>query len=136
MPAIADVTVKKFDGTTDIVYAAISGSGGDSQPAVWRQDAGVTASLPLGHRKTAMLSTKYNGPRSARQAELTYIAPYAVQDSTTTKWSSTDRVQVKVFATVPLNIPASEVNEAVYQACNIAAATLIKSSMASGYAPT
>jgi len=136
MAAIASITVKKFDGTTDIIYDAIGGAGGDSQPAVWRQDTGVSASLPLGLRTLFTLMSKYNGPRSARQCESMYTMPYAVQDSTTTKWTATDRVQIKTFATLPLNVPASVVNEAVYQHGNLLASTLVKSSVASGYAPT
>lgn len=136
MAAIASITVKKFDGTTDIIYDAIGGAGGDSQPAVWRQDTGANASLPLGLRAQLMLLTKYNGPKTARQAESTYVAPYALQDSTTTRWSASDRVVIKTFATMPLNVPATVINEAVYQSANLTAAALIKSSMASGYAPT
>jgi hypothetical protein len=46
MPTMASITVKKADGTTDIVYDALAASGGDNSPAAWRQDTGAVAPLP------------------------------------------------------------------------------------------
>jgi hypothetical protein len=136
MAAIANITVKKADGTTDIVYDAISGSGGDNSPAVWRQDTGAAAGLPVGLRSWLKMLTKWNGPKSARQVTFEYVSPYALQDSTTTKYSASDRVVVTGIITIPQAIPASQINEAVYQSLNLLASTLVKSSAASGYAPT
>lgn len=136
MPTMASITVKKYDGTTDIIYDALSGSGGDGSPAVWRQDTGAPAALPVGLRKVFKLLTQWNGPKSARQSKFNFVSPYATQDSTTTVYSAKDRVVIDGIATVPMNIPASEINEAIYQACNMLAANLIKQSMSAGYAAT
>lgn len=136
MPTMANITVKKFDGTTDIVYDALSGSGGDGSPAVWRQDTGAVAGLPVGLRKILKLLTGWNGPKTARQSKFNFVAPYAVQDTTTTLWSAKDRVVIEGIASVPQGIPASEINEAVYQFCNLMAANLIKQSVSAGYAAT
>jgi len=137
MPAMANITVKKFDGTTDIVYDALSASGGDGSPAVWRQDTGATAALPVGLRKMFKVWTVWNGPKTARVMKFNFVYPYAVQDSTTTLYSAKDRV---VFdggsVTIPQGIPATEIQEAIYQGLNLLAATLIKQSGAAGYAPT
>ena len=57
MPSMASITVKKYDGTTDIVFDALSASGGDNSPAVWRQDTGATAGLPVGLRSLFRLGT-------------------------------------------------------------------------------
>lgn len=57
MPTMANLTVKKYDGVTDIVYDALSASGGDGSPAVWRQDTGAVAALPVGLRKAFKLWT-------------------------------------------------------------------------------
>lgn len=136
MPAIANITVKKKDGITDIVYDALSGSGGDGSPAVWRQDTGAVAGLPVGLRNVLKLLTGWNGPKTARQAKFNFVAPYAVQDTTTTLYMAKDRVVIDGIATIPQGIPATQIEEAVYQACNILAATLVKQAMSSGYAPT
>lgn len=136
MPTMASVTVKKFDGTTDIIYDALSGSGGDGSPSVWRQDTGAAAGLPVGLRNVLKLNTQWNGPKTARQAKFNFVAPYAIQDSTTTLYSAKDRVVIDGVFTVPQGIPAANLNEAVYQACNLLAASLLKQAISAGYAPT
>lgn len=133
---MANVTVKKFDGTTDIIYDALSGSGGDGSPAVWRQDTGAPAAKPVGLRNIFKLWTQWNGPKTARQAKFNFVAPYATQDSTTTVYSAKDRVVLDGIATIPQSIPAADINEAIYQACNMLAAALIKQSISAGYAAT
>jgi hypothetical protein len=60
--------------------------------------------------------------------------PYAVQDSTTTLYSSKDRVVLSGVCTLPVGMPSSALNE-VNQALNLLASTLIKSTMQAGYAP-
>lgn len=136
MPSMASITVKKFDGTTDIVYDAIAGSGGDGSPAVWRQDTGANAALPIGLRNVLKFWTVNNGPKTARLSKFNFVSPYAVQDSTTTKYSASDRVVIEGVMTVPSAIPAANINESIYQACNLLAATLIKQAASAGYAPT
>lgn len=136
MPTMASMTVKKYDGTTDIVFDALSSSGGDGSPAVWRQDTGAAAGLPVGLRKLLKLWTTWNGPKTARQMKFNFVAPYAVQDSTTTLYSAKDRVVFDGIVTIPQGIPSSEINEAVYQGLNLLAHSLVKSSGAAGYAPT
>jgi len=133
---MANMTVKKFDGTTDIVFDALSPSAGDNVPAVWRQDTGNAAGLPVGLRSMVRMTTKDNGPKTARQVKLTFDFPYAVQDSTTTLYSAKDRVHGEVMFTVPVAIPATWINEAIAQAFNLIDHALIHSSAQAGYAPT
>lgn len=135
MPAMASITVKKFDGTTDIVYDALSASGGDGSPAVWRQDTGAAAGLPVGLRPILKLTSTWNGPKTARQMKFNFVMPYAVQDSTTTKYSATDRIVADGIIVMPQGIPAANLNE-VYQLLNLLAATLVKQAVAAGYSPT
>lgn len=135
MPSMASITVKKADGTTDIVYDALSASGGDSSPAVWRQDTGASASLPVGLRSLFKLWTQWNGPKTARQMKINFVSPYAVQDSTTSLYSAKDRVVLDAIITVPQGIPAAQINEAVVQAFNLVASSLVKSCGQTGYAP-
>lgn len=135
MPTMASITVKKFDGTTDIVYDALSAAGGDSSPAVWRQDTGAASGLPVGLRNLFKLITMWNGPKTARQMKVNFVAPYAVQDSTTTLYSAKDRIVFDGIITLPQGVPASAINEAVYQCFNLVSASLTKQAGASGYAP-
>lgn len=135
MPTMASQTVKKADGTTDIVYDAVAGSGGESSPAVWRQDTGAAAGLPVGLRSFFKLTSKWNGPKTARQMLVEGVMPYAVQDSTTTLYSAKDRVVMTATITMPQAIPSANLNEVV-QMLNLMAASLTKSSVQAGYAPT
>lgn len=136
MPTMANITVKKFDGVTDIIYDALSASGGDSSPAVWRQDSGAVAALPSGLRPVFKLQTQWNSPKTARQAKFNYVRPFYVLNSTTAEYSSKDRVVLDGIVTLPQNIPQAELNEAIYQACNLLASTLVKQSLAAGYSAT
>jgi hypothetical protein len=135
MPAMASITVKKFDGTTDIIYDALSASGGEGSPAVWRQDTGAAAALPVGLRSTFSLWSTWNGPKTARQVKARFVLPYAVQDSTTTLYSAKDRIVSELIVTLPQGIPAASMQE-VYQICHLVASTLFKQSVNAGYAPT
>lgn len=135
MPAMASITVKKYDGTTDIVYDAISGAGNDGAPAVWRQDTGASATLPIGMRALLWMKSLWNGPKTARKLPFRFEYPYAVQDTTTTKWSVSDRVVMEGTIIVPQNVPLSVIQEGVYQGGNLLASALVKSAGVSGYAP-
>lgn len=135
MPAMANITVKKNDGTTDIVYDALTGAGSDASPAVWRQDTGATATLPVGLRAILWIKSLWNGPKTARKLPFRYERPYAVLDTTTSKWSVSDRLIIEGTATVPQGMPPAEINEGVSQGCNLLASTLVRSSMQTGYAP-
>lgn len=135
MANIGNITIKKADGTTDIVYDGIVGaSGGD--PALFRQDTGANSALPVGMRATVRWLSKWNGNKSARQQELTFQLPYALQDSTTTRFSASDVATVRLFVSQPQNIPQSVLSEAVHQALNFFAHATNKSQAATGHAPT
>jgi len=133
---MASITVKKNDGTTDIVFDSLSAAAGDGSPAVWRQDTGNTAGLPVGLRSLFKLWTQWNGPKTARQMRFNLVFPYAVQDSTTTLYAAKDRVVFEGIVTVPQAIPATNINEAIAQGLNLLASSLVKSSGQAGYSPT
>jgi hypothetical protein len=132
---MASITVKKNDGTTDIVFDEVTAAGADGTPAVWRQDTGNTAGLPVGLRSSFKLASKWNGSKTARQVSFELAFPYAVQDSTTTLYQSKDRVVCTGVITLPQGIPATSLNEAVAQGMNLLASALVKSAMQAGYAP-
>lgn len=136
MPSMANMTVKKNDGTTDIVYDALSPSAGDNVPAVWRQDTGNVAGLPIGLRAQLRVWTRDNGPKTARQFKLRYERPYPVQDTTTQLYTAAHRVAMEVIITIPNALPATEINEGVAQGINLLDDALMHSCAKAGYAPT
>ncbi len=135
MPTMASITVKKSDGTTDIVFDNVSAAGGDGSPAVWRQDTGNTAALPVGLRSSIKLTSKWNGAKSARQVTYEATFPYAVLSNDTGLYSARDRVVATGIITLPQGVPSTALSEAAAQIPNLIASTLFKASFAAGYAP-
>lgn len=131
MPTMANITVKKADGTTDVVYTAVAGSSGDKTPAVWKnQTVGTTPA----EQPTLTLTSRQNGSGTSRRIDHVYLWPTTSQDAGGNK-----RVDGRANASgsflVPQNQEAAVIKEQVYQYCNLLASALIKQSLNDGYAP-
>lgn len=131
MPALANIVVKKKDGTTDVTYTAIQGAGSDGAPALFRSE---TVSAILAHRPTLQVSTTWNGPKDARRMNLKFVWP--VIQTVSAVESIAMRIPMELSMTVPQGADATSIGEAVYQGLNLCAATLIKQSAEQGFAPT
>lgn len=132
MPQIANITIKKNDGTTDVLYTAVVPSAGDKSPAVWRN---LTVGTAAGHRPEARLTSRANGTGTARRMDGAFTYPTLVTD-TSGKTQVADRFILNLSGVIPLGMPDTDLNEAVSQALNFFAAQLSKDSFKSGYAPT
>jgi len=128
MPQMANITVKKADGTTDITYNALVASSGDRNPAVFRVEA---ASVFPARRPRATIATQDNGPKTARQVR--FATSYPVYDANGVLLGN---VPGQTMFTVPENLSVSDVAEAVHQHTNLCVTTLIRDSIKSGFAPT
>lgn len=131
MPSMSNITVKKADGTTDVVYSAVMGSSGDKTPAIWRnQTVGTTpAEYP-----TLTVTSRANGTGTARRIDVSFSWPTTSQDAGGNKVVD-GRANFSGSFLVPQNQPTATINEQVYQCCNLLASALLKSSVADGYAP-
>lgn len=129
----ANITVKKADGITDIVYTALTPSAGDNIAAVWRNE---NAALPAGGRPTCSLLTKWNGPKTARRSEMNFSYPVTYTDSTTGLTKVAHRIPMSISAVVPQEVADTIVAEAIHQGGNLFVATLMRDSVKSGFAPT
>lgn len=63
MPSMANIIIKKADGTTDITYTALTPSSGDKVPAQWRVESIGTVA---GNRPTFMIQTRFSADKQAR----------------------------------------------------------------------
>lgn len=132
MPSLANITVKKNDGTTDIVWSGIAAASGDSSPAVWRSETVGTA---VSHRPVLRMTSKDNVPKTLRRVDvqLNYPEPITGTDSIT-------RVANNGVFTLSVALPngmADAVkNEFVSQGLNLLASTLVKDCVKSGFAAT
>lgn len=130
MPTMASITVKKDDGTTDNVYAALAGSSGETVPAKWRNDAagGIAAYRP------SLKVTAKAGAGSKRVVEALHVRPITRTDGN----GNTSQVgvhTVRIVATIDTSDTQAEIDEAISQGVNLGAASLVKASMKEGYAP-
>lgn len=132
MPSIANLVVKKNDGTTDVTYTAEVPSSGDKNPAIWRNQSVGTA---IAHRPTFALSSRTNGTGSARRLEGSVSYPSTVTGSDG-KVTVSDRTLITIGGVIPLGAPTADVNEAVAQAMNLFKTAVVTDSFKSGYAPT
>ena len=133
MPNMADITVKKADGTTNIVFSALTPSSGDKVPAQWRSE---TAGAAAGLRPTFDMVSQWNGPRTARRVSISGQYPATQTDTTTSATTVVSRIPFQATFTVPVNIPDTVVAEAVAQMTNLMASALVQSATKIGYAPT
>jgi len=133
MAAITNVTVKKADGTTDIVYTAIQPASGDGQFAVWRQE---DTSVPSAFRPTLKMKTSDNGPKTARKPHLEYSYPYTYTDSTTGLKMQAHVVLASSDFLVPTQVPDAVIAEAVHQFTNLLVNTAVRDSIKAGITPT
>jgi hypothetical protein len=131
MPNMANITIKKADGTTDIVWAQKSPSAGDKVPAIWRSD---TVGASAAHRPEFKVWTfgTPNGKQRVAKTTLTY--PITVLDGTLTKVVGycTQVTETKVF----MEATDVEAGEVVNQGFNLLASALIKQAVKEGFAPT
>lgn len=134
MPAMADITVKKNDGTTDIVYVAKSPSAGDSSPAAWRSDAAGAAYAGL--KPEFRFLSKWNGARTVRRCDVVGVFPSTVVNTTTGVTEAIGKVVFEGSFAIPQMIPQADIDEAVSQLSNMFSSVLMRSCFKAGFAPT
>lgn len=130
MPQIADITVKKNDGTTNIVYTAVSPSSGDGTPAIWKSQ---TVGSAAAHQPEFRLSSRdaSNGARRALRA--TYVYPMIATNTSTTLTTVVERASGDVNWVIPKGMAQADVNEFVSQMSNLIVASLIVACVKAGY---
>lgn len=131
MPTLANLTIKKSDGTTDVIYTAVAGASGDNTPAVFRNN---TVGTTLAERPSLLVSSKDNGPRTGRRVNLDFSWPITSQDAGGNKAVS-GRMTGTASVLIPQNQDVATIAEQAAQFSNLLAHTLIKASFSEGYAP-
>lgn len=131
MPSLANITIKKADGTTDVVYTAIAGSAGDGTPAIFRND---TVGTTLSERPTLLVRASSNGPKTARRLRVDFSWPTVSTDSGGNKVVNGRMVGDASFL-IPQNQTPEVISEQAYQFGNLVASAIITASAVEGYAP-
>lgn len=133
MPTMANIVIKKSDGTTDVTYTAVVPSAGDSSPAIWQSQGVGTAAL---HYPTLEMKSRFNGAKTARRVDWIYVYPQIATDSTTSLTSVVNRMVHSGSSVVPTACPSTYTAEFAAQCPNLLASTLVKSVFSSGYTPS
>lgn len=133
MPTMANITVKKNDGTTDQVWTAAAPSAGNGAPAIWRNESvGSTQGL----NPEARLTVRDGADGQSRRGRATISWPQLVTDSTTGVTSIGKVNKVTVDWDLKHGMPTVDANEFASQAANLLASTLFKDSIKARFAPT
>lgn len=134
MAAMANITVKKNDGTTDIIYVAKVPSSGDNSAAVWKADS--SAQPYAGQKPQLQVTARWNGPKTARR--LSFLGTYVstVINSTTGVAEVLGQVVLEGSIVMPQSIPQADIDEGVSQLLNLIGSATVKTAAKEGYAPT
>lgn len=130
MPAIADITVKKNDGTTDIVYAQQSPSSGDNTPAVWKA---TTIGTAPAHQPEFRLLARDASKGAKRALRSTYMYPQIATNTTTSLTLVVDKASADTNWNFPKGMSQTDINEFVSQYANLLVSTLVKTCVKTGY---
>lgn len=131
MPSMANITVKKADGTTDVIYTAVTGAAGDNSPAVFRNN---TVGTTLAERPSLLISSKDNGPRTGRRVNISFAWPIPSTDAGGNKIIA-GRMTGTTSVLIPQNQDVAVIKEQAYQFANLLGSALIKASFDEGFAP-
>ena len=135
MPAIANITVKKNDGTTDIVYTAVSPSSGDKTAAVWKsQSVGSSLAFQPELRLTSRETTLDGKP--ARSLRATYAYPQVANNTLDGFMYVFRKATFSQEVVFPKDMVQTDVDECVTQFTNLMVSTVIRACLKSGYSAT
>lgn len=130
MPSLANIVVKKNDGTTDITYTGVSPSSGDGTPAVWKSQTVGTAQ---SHQPELRLLSKDAKAGANRHVRSTFQYPQIATNTTTGLTSVVDRASAATDWNFSKGMSQTEINEFVTQYANLLVATLVKDCVKSGF---
>lgn len=126
-----NITVKAYDGSTDVVYTARQPSSGDGVAAVFQNDRGEAPA----HRAELRITSKAIAKGTKRLVRLTYMRPSIAENADTGVTSVIQKPFASAEFTVNADTPTSDINEAAYQFCNLMASAVVKGSLATLFAP-
>jgi len=133
MPNLADLIIKKADGTTDVTWSGIVASAGDR---VASRHASKSVSTVPAFQPQMSIKTEANPTNSTRRVHVNIVYPYTVTDSTTTLISKVGQCSYRGEWTIPQDLPQSTVDEFAAQVANLVDTTLVVDVVKTQTAPT
>lgn len=130
MPSLANITVKKNDNTTDIVWTGVQPASGTG-PSVWESQ---TVGGAESHRPRLALSARLNGAGKVRWMDVDFTYPQIATNTTTGVTSIVNTARFKGSWSTDREMAAADKNEFVSQLAHLLASTLMKDCVKAGYA--
>lgn len=131
MATIGNLTVKKYDGTTDVTFTGVQGSGGDRMPALYRNEA--FSAIP-GNRPSLTIEAHEAQSGKVRRVTARFLYPYL--QTVDGREVATDWVPIDITLPVLKNVPETTIQEAVAQAINLFDHSNVVSQFVAGYPAT
>lgn len=133
MPSMVNITIKKADATTDILWSSVSPSAGSGVPAIWKSLAVGNAD---SHRPEMRLQIANSKDGKSTKGRLTFVYPSLSTDTTTGLTSVVRNARIFIDLDLPREMPDAEVAEAIYQCTGLISGALIRTSLKDRSAPT
>ncbi len=125
------MTVKKYDGTTDVVYSnVLPAAGGNS--AVWRAPTLGTA---MAHQPELRMKSSKNRANSVQRVEGIHVYPEIITATDGSK-SVANKTIVTISVTNPSGMALTSVQEGITQAVNLFVHAHAKAQFIEGFAAT
>lgn len=125
MPNMANIVVKKADGTTNFTFTALAGAPGDGVFAQWRGE-GSTPALSADLRTKVVWNSKRNARRTEGFVSIPKVETVAGVPTVTSRTPSS------LTITIPDNLTAVEAADYVAITCHAYSSALIRQIMAEG----
>jgi hypothetical protein len=131
MTAMANVTVKKNDGTTDQIWTGVQSAGGDKSPAIWHNAS--VGSAPAFFPRMSMVA-RSNAELTVRRLDLNY-AWYQSVVGTDGIYRKANTYGFQGHFVIPQGMPDADRNEAASQLTNLIDSALFLECLKSGWPP-
>lgn len=131
MPTQVNITVKKYDATTDVTYVATAAASADGVAAEYQNQTGFA--IPAT-RPTFKLSTRNNGKGTARRVSASFKWPLAYTDPNG-RLVLNGSVPGEFSMVLPQDVDPLIVREAHQQFVKLLASIPVRDTMDTGNAP-
>lgn len=125
----ANITVKKYDGVTDVIYSAVLPASG-STAAVWRAPTLGTAQA---HQPELRIKSTRNRAGTVQRVEGVMVYPEIITATDGSK-SVLNKTIVSFNVTNPSGMALTAVQEGIAQAFNLFASAHVKTQATEGFA--
>lgn len=131
MPTLSNITVKKYDNTTDATYVGVASASSDGVAAEYQLQTGFA--IPAT-RPTLKIVTRTNGKNTARRVTASFKWPLSYTDANG-RLVMSGSVPGEFSMVLPQDVDPVVIREAHQQFVKLLASTVLKDVMDTGTAP-